>query len=105
MKAGILTEKIVVQRPNVTRDEYNSETTTYVDHITTKAFVDHNRGNRIEVTDENFWTDIRTFVVRIYHDIQPTDRISYNNNIYRILDIDIDKELQRMVIKTEKVNE
>lgn len=105
MRAGILVEQITFLKPTTTRGDYNEEKTTYTPVIRTRAYVDHKKGNKIEVTDESFWTDIREFIVRIYHSIEPDFHILYQDNEYRILDIDEDREWQRMIIKAEKVNE
>ena len=105
MKAGILTEKIIFKAPVITRGDYGDEDISYEDKIKTRAYVNKNNGNRIIINDEVYWTDVRTFIVRIYHEVDESYILEYQGHNYRILDIDKDARWQRMLISAEKIKE
>ena len=105
MIAGKLTELIEIYSPHITVNDVGEKSTEYVLKNTTKANVIHNKGSRDIENDEIVYKYQKTFEVRIYVDVGEFDRIKWGSKYYRILDIDTNKELQKITIQTEVVNE
>lgn len=105
MNAGKLTEQIEIFTPIITKNDVGEQATEYKLKLSTKANVQHNKGNRDIENNEVVYNYSRTFEVRIYVDVSEFDRIKWKNKYYRILDIDTNKELQQITILTELVNE
>lgn len=106
MQAGTLNEIISVYREVTEKTEYGSEENKVWKKIyTTRASVKYEKGLRIEDTNEIFFSRNVIFNIRIYHDIQNFDRIEFNSELYRILNIQKDKVIQRYIIETELINE
>ena len=72
---------------------------------TTRAKVNHSKGNRELQNEEIFYNYSKTFVVRIYVDIRDADRIKYGDKFYRVTSIEPDTQSQQKIIVTELVNE
>lgn len=105
MRAGLLTEQIEILSPEITKNSFGEESTEWKLSYRTRARVLHDSGNRATVNDEIFYQYIKTFIVRLYTPISNFDRIRWNDKIYRVLDIEPDKALQQLTIKTELVND
>ena len=105
MNAGKLTEKIEIFTPKITKNDVGEQSTEYMLKLTTKANIQHIKGNRDIENNEVVYNYSRTFEVRIYVDVNEFDRIKWKDKYYRILDIDTNKELQQITILTELVNE
>lgn len=105
MNAGKLTEKIEIFTPKITKNDVGEQSTEYILKLTTKANIQHIKGNRDIENNEVVYNYSRTFEVRIYVDVNEFDRIKWKDKYYRILDIDTNKELQQITILTELVNE
>ena len=105
MRAGLLTEKIHFEKPILKKGDFGGNTMEYRRIITTRCDVLHDGGTRTEENNEMVWTNARTFVIRSYHHIKDDYIIVYNDERFRILNIDVDRELQRTTIKAEKVND
>lgn len=105
MIAGKLTERIEIYSPHITINEVGEQATEYILKNTTKANVVHKSGSRNIENDEIVYNYNKTFEVRIYIDVDEFDRIKWGNKYYRILDIDTNKELQKITIQAELVND
>ena len=106
MESGLLKDKITFQEMTITVDEYGHEITTYSDAFTTRADVIWNNGNRIVSNDEIIYENTVSFIVRFYCPVEDTMRIKYQDQLYRIISIDPDKELyRRKTIISELINE
>ena len=105
MRAGLLRYMITIQRPVSTKTESGATSVTWTDVLTTRARVEHTSGSFITQNDELFHSYSKTFTIRVYHDIQDTDRISFDGKLYRILSIDKDIFEQQTIINTELINE
>lgn len=105
MRAGLLNEPIIVERSHIHKDEFGAENTVWECHITTRAQVTWGGGNNVVENDERVFTRSITFVVRIYHDIRPLDRIIWKAEKYRILHIEEHKKEHRQIITAELINE
>lgn len=105
MRAGTLREIISVESPTPTTNEYGERTYEYEEKIKTRASVEYLKGNRILENDEIFNAYTKVFTTRYYHKIKEDDIIVWNENRYRILTIEPDRERQKLIITTELINE
>ena len=85
--AGNLRRTITVSRLTKVRDDYGSETDTYNDVMTLKAELVTQKGNLVKNSLELFAQSTLTFLI-YYRTILFTDRVEYENQVYRIIDID-----------------
>lgn len=105
MQAGTLKEVVTVRKQSWTVSEYGEQKTeTWTDAFKCRAHVKRMSGGRENEVGELFFASNVVFSVRIYQDIGRLDRIVWNDDEYRILDIFNDKSVQRLVITTELVN-
>lgn len=106
MQAGRLNEKITIQRQKYSKGEYGDQKIQeWYDLKDTKACVRYISGGRVDENNELFFGNNTIFEIRIYHDIQNLDRIKWDNQLYRIMNIEKDKIVQRKIITTELINE
>lgn len=105
MRAGLLEEKIKIYETAVMVNEYGEETTEWNEKYSTRARLIHDGGGRTNENQEIFYASIKTFQVRYYVPVGYFDRIEWNGNFYRIIDIVPDKVQQNLTIKTELINE
>lgn len=105
MKAGLLQELIDIYTPTTIKNDYGEETTSYVWKCSTRARLVHDNGNREIENNEVVFNHVKTFNVRIYVDVHNLDRIKWNDEYYRILDIEPDRKLQQKTIKVELIND
>nr|WP_320037822.1 phage head closure protein [uncultured Bacteroides sp.] len=76
-----------------------------MDKFTTRAQVTTNSGNRQNQNNEIIHTYNVTFIVRLYHDIEESDRVIYNGKKYRIISINKELYKQSINIIGELINE
>lgn len=105
MKAGLLNEPIAVYKSVITKDEYGQEKTDWVEKCKTRARLKHDSGDRTIENNEVVFNHTKTFEVRKYVQVADTDRIYWNNQRFRILNIEPDRILQSKIIKTELIND
>ena len=106
MQAGTLNEIITVEKQTYISTGYGSQKTIdWEPKIRTRANVTYVSGGRVNENNELFFGCNVVFSVRIYHDIRNLDRIVWRNDKYRILNIERDKKVQRLLITTELINE
>lgn len=105
MDAGSLTERIEILTPTIVKNEVGEQETQYILKYSTRAKKINNSGSRNLENHEIVYDYVKTFEVRLYVDVNEFDRIKYKEKYYRILNIDTNKELQKITIHTELVNE
>lgn len=105
MNAGSLTEVIGIYSPHIFKNEVGEQETEYILKYTTKANKINVSGSRDLENHEVTYNYIKTFEIRIYNNVDEFDRIKYKDKFYRILNIDTNRELQKITIQTELVNE
>lgn len=105
MKAGTLTEKIVIQQPVKEKSEFGSVNIVYKDVITTRAQVTFQNMNRVDQNNEIFMPNTTTFTVRRYHNIKNDYIIVWQDRKYRITSINLNKHKQLIDIIGEFINE
>ena len=105
MRAGLLNETVTFKCPEVIKDDYGQEETTWKDYIKTRCKVYYKSGNRVTENNEIINTYNVEFTVRYYHNINEQMRILYNGKLYRILAINKDRLKQSITITGEMINE
>ena len=105
MRAGLLKEKISILKPQVTVNDYGEEITDWViDKVTLARLVD-NGGSMTLVNGDVFLTHNKTFQVRDYNKIDEFNRIIWNGQTYRIVNVEPIKQMMMIEIKAELGNE
>lgn len=105
MRAGLLTEKINILESSLIKNSYGEEETKWQTKYTTRARLIHKSGNRALSNDEITYQYTKTFQVRYYVMVNEFDRIQWNDRIYRILDIEPDREQMLLTINVELIND
>ena len=105
MRAGLLKETITIQNQISTKDIFGATSTLWIKKISTKAQVTNNSGNRINQNNEILHTYNKTFTIRLYHNVEDSDRILYKGKLYRIISIDREINTQLINIITELIND
>lgn len=105
MIAGILRERITIKKPVEVKNGYGGTDTTYEDVTTTRSAVKFNNGNRVDQNNEIVTTTNVTFTIRLYHSITNDMIVIWNNQKYRILSVNVEKEKQRINIIGDLINE
>ena len=104
-RAGLLIEPIEILQISIEKNDYGEEVETISTKCKTRARVIHNKGGRKRDNEEITYAYNKIFVVRFYVDIDDFDRVRWNNKVYRILEVDVDKVRQEKSIYTEQINE
>ena len=105
MRAGALNENITILRSVKERDEWGTDKEYWRIVANTKAQVRYMSGNRTTDIQETFFAETVEFVIRYYHNVEPTDRIKYYAQTYRIISINPDKRNNSQTLVTELINE
>lgn len=105
MDSGALTNIIEVYSPQLEKNEFGEQRTEYVKQYSTRSKVIQKGGNRSNENQEIVYNYIKVFEIRYYHKVNEFDRIKFEDHFYRILNIDKNRELQKITIECEKINE
>lgn len=105
MIAGRLLEKITIQKPVKQKTDFGSIDIVYEDVIETRAQVTFQRMTRVDQNNELFMPNTTTFTVRRYHNIDNDYIIKWNDRLYRITSINLNKHKQLIDIIGEYINE
>lgn len=106
IKAGMLTEIIVIEQECYTEDGFGAKKSTWKPVKTIRANRKFQSGT-IKEDHSEMINDYRiTFTVRSYHNIDDQkSRIRYRDKTYRILSINYERLQQTTTIETEYWNE
>ncbi|MBD5386329.1 phage head closure protein [bacterium] len=105
MDSGGLNEIIEIYSPQLAKNDFGEQKTEYVCQYSTRAKVIQRSGNRSNENQEIVYNYIKVFEIRYYHKVEEFDRIKFDSHFYRILNIDKNRELQKITIECEKINE
>lgn len=105
MRAGLLTEQIEIIKNVITANDFGEETEEWIPKYKTRARLVHDGGDRTIINGEIFYSHAKTFQIRYYVPVDDFDRIVWENKIYRILNIEPDKNKQNKTIKAELIND
>jgi head-tail adaptor len=100
---GNLRRTITISRLTKTRDQYGSETDVYNNVMTLKAELLTQKGNLVKNSLELFAQSTLTFLI-YYRTILFTDRITYENQVYRIIDIDEINFREQLKLTVQLIN-
>jgi SPP1 family predicted phage head-tail adaptor len=106
MNAGLLTQRIKVEKPVTVQDAYgsnNTEWTTVIESL--HADVEYRHGNQLNSNGEIIYSYEVSFYVRFNEAIAEYMRITWQTRKYRILAIDRQTRLRRFAIRCELINE
>ena len=105
MQAGLLNEIIEIHRQESRKSKFGDEQFEWMFYDKTKAEVSNLSGNRNTENHQIVYDYTKKFVVRYYIDVKDTDRILYDGDMYRILNIDANKKLMMKTISAEIIHE
>lgn len=106
MRAGLLTEKISIYRTDIIQSDDGGTHDKHTLITSTKAQVETKAGERTVINDEVVYPFHVTFTVWRYVEVlEYVDYIMWNKAKYRVLSVSEDKQNNRKIIETEKVNE
>lgn len=106
MRAGIFGKIVEIYREYKSVNEYGE--TIYGDFkkvYRTRAQVTKKSGEFTIQNDNTVYTSLTQFIFRRYVDIREFDRIRYNNDFYRVLNIMPDENRQCIRVDTEIVQD
>ena len=95
MRAGLLTETILLQESVPVKNEFGATSMEWVDYLQTRANIKFNSGNRVNQNNEIFTS----------YKVNEQMRIIYQDKKYRILAINSDRTKQSTEIIGELINE
>ena len=104
MRAGVLTERIILLRPVIVKNEFGAETTAYESCGRMRAQVKYNSGNRITERHEIVASVNVTFTIRNQREVDEKMRVSWQDREYLILSVNRERLRQDIVIVAEMVN-
>jgi head-tail adaptor len=105
MRAGLLKEPIRILENVITINDFGEQSETWRVKSETRARLVNDGGDRTIINGEIFYSNIKTFEVRYYVDIEDFDRVEWDGKQYRVLNIQPDKLKQNKTIRTELVND
>lgn len=98
MRAGLLTETIVIQRNEKSKDKFGGVVDSWVNVFTAKADVYDVGGNRAYVNDNIENPYDKKFVIWYDRRVKPDMRVIYDNNIYLIKSVNSSRKSQATTI-------
>lgn len=105
MQAGLLKQRITVQKYVVTRDEYAAEVNTWEDYMTCRAYIPTRKGSRKTLNNESTQIGAIEVTIRKYKEVDETMRILWRGKKYKIAWIDYLMEDNSYMITAELINE
>lgn len=105
MRAGLLTEKVLVLHPIFSINKVGEQITELETMTAIRARDVSFRQQRQQDSGEVWMQGQRVIEVRLYHDICENDLIEWNGKRYRILSIDTDRQQMCKRLTIEEVNQ
>ena len=105
MQAGLLKNPIEIYTAVITTNEYGEQATEWMKVYSTRARLIHNGGNRELPNGEVYHNYMKTFEVREYVPISDFDRILFEGQFYRVVDIEPNSDQMKLIVRGEKVND
>ena len=105
MRAGLLKEPIKILENTIVTNEFGEQSETWSLKSETRARLVNDGGDRTIINGEIFYSNIKTFQVRTYIDIDEFNRIEWKGKQYRVLNIQPDTSKQNITIRTELIND
>lgn len=105
MQAGLLTERIIIEKPITQQNGFGANAIKWTEFVTTRAGVTYSNGNRANENNEIVYIYTVVFKIRYYHKVTEFMRITWNDQKYRILSIQADKHKLYKLINAELIND
>lgn len=105
MKAGLLSEQVEILRQEKHASDYGGDRYEWVVDRKARARVTHKGGSFGAQGFEAFPEVIVEFEFNYFQKLLYTDRIRHAGQVYSIEDIDNNRLLRRVTVKTTRVNE
>lgn len=105
MIAGRLNEIVSVWKPTTQINDYGERVETWVKVYDTRARVEYTGGRRAIENDEIWNPYSKRFELRSYVPIDEQCQIKWQNQMWRILTIERNREFNNIIINAELVNE
>lgn len=107
MRAGLLTEKVLVLHPTITTNKVGEQITEYeYGNMTAIRARDVSFRQQRQLDSGEVWMQgQRVIEVRMYHDICDNDLIEWRDKRFRILAIETDRQQMCKRITLEEVNQ
>lgn len=105
LRAGLLRESVTLLAPQVTRNDFGEEVTTWVEVVTTRARVDFRAGSRVVDVNEVANPTTVSFIIRRFPSINGYMRLRWRDNLYAIESINYEVTKQSQTIIATLVNE
>ena len=96
---------VMFEKPVLNETDYSSSEHTYCEAFKAHARVVHSSGSRAIEADRIVNPFIVKIMIRMYHEVSRDMIIRYDNECYRILDINPDRANNCKVITAEVINE
>lgn len=103
MKASDLDKVIDIYELVITETLSGFTSRKWVKKYTTRARVNYSSGGRTIENDEIFFMVDREFIMRHYVPIVDTDIIIWNDEKWRVLSIDHNREFNDIIVRTTKI--
>lgn len=103
MDSGQLHDRIDIYELVITKSPYGDTNREWQKKYSTRARVNYSSGTRTMENDEIFFSVDREFIMRHYVPIVDTDIIVWNNEKWRVLTIDHNRQYNNIFVRTTKI--
>ena len=106
MRAGLLTELIEIQSPEITKSDFGDtsvEWSVFASNVRADAY--SRQGNRTLENGEIIWAYTTSFRIRTIGGLKHDMVVIWNDEKYRILSLQYSRDRREVVINTELINE
>lgn len=103
MRAGTLTDTLVVYRPDVRRSATGEQLTEYKEVMSVRCEVVTQSGTRSLVNEAVEFPYRKTFRVRYQNKIDERDRLGWNGKTFRVLSVDANRQLMMTTVTAEEI--
>lgn len=105
MAAGLYDKVVTIQRPQTLKNDFGEETVEYVDKYQVRARIVHQTGS-VDVENGEILHNYRK-KIEMYRfiDIRLTDYLKFDDNQFRVIDIDENRQLNKKTLIVELVND
>lgn len=103
MKSSDLRDRIDIYELKITESPFGNTKRQWEKKYSTRARVNYSSGNRTIENDEIFFMVDREFIMHHYVPIVDTDIIVWNNEKWRVLTIDHNRQYKDIIVRTTKI--
>lgn len=103
MQAGVLNDIMYWKHPDVYQNDFGEQETVWSEPKKIRCSVKYNYLSRNNVNQDMVYDEETDFIIRYYHKICDYDIVIWNNDEYRILSIELEKDKQRKILRCQKI--